>query len=746
MKHYLVLLFLCILVAIPELALAEEVEITLVPGVPARPVPLAPGVSLDDLRLAVVDLDLEAGAAPRRRTFTFAGRALPVMPAIATAPYQVSTVRVGGRPYLLARAERYVGAGRVRSVTLRLAIDAGSGLRPPPVPEGWAEALPDPDPVLAIVTTRIIAQRSDRLDQYVRWRESQGFTVFVGTEADWDVESEVEPDGRAERIRAWLRSVRDEHGLGYVLLIGDPSPNGRDGVPMKLTHPLNAVVGTYPYELQDHIDPVPTDHYYSDLDGNWDLDEDGRFGVYPLDRGPNSINWEPDALVGRLPVYWDNADQLDEILEAIMAFEANPDPGYRHRVLLPAAFIGFEGSPTITGGTYRRTIDGAGALEQIHAVAPSLDPEVELIRFYEEDGLISSELPHERPLDNWELIREWTDGAGLVVAVGHGSPEGIYRAVWMGDHDGNGNPDGGEIFSEPFLSSWDVGELWDTPPGFVFLSTCEAGWPEFFENLGFATLANGSLATVASSRIAVGSGGDFEPDPGFGDADTLAYTFAYLVLEGMTAGAAMAYLRYGLPADDWGYQGGYPMNGYGWLGKLEFNLYGDPLLSLGRCEDDEACAAATACQSSGRCAQGFCVYDEPPVDCSALDSECTVGRCDPDTGECRAEPVPDGTDCDDGQYCTEGDTCAEGVCVAGEPRVCDPRSGYTVTCSEEADDCRYEPLDDPDPDPGDPDDPELFGSAGDCQGCRTAPRPAAPWLWRLCLGWLGTGSLDGPSE
>jgi len=77
--------------------------------------------------------------------------------------------------------------------------------------------------VLAIVTTQRIVEHSQALTRYVRWREAQGLRVIVGTEADWDQSTELSSARRPERIRGWLRSIRNESGLGQVLLIGDPS-------------------------------------------------------------------------------------------------------------------------------------------------------------------------------------------------------------------------------------------------------------------------------------------------------------------------------------------------------------------------------------------------------------------------------------------------------------------------------------------------------------------------------------------
>jgi hypothetical protein len=102
--------------------------------------------------------------------------------------------------------------------------------------------------------------------------------------------------------------------------------------------------------------------------------------------------------------------------------------------------------------------------------------------------------------------------------------------------------------------------------------------------------------------------------------------------------------------------------------------------------DNNACTVGDACQN-GVCRPGA------PLDCSALDSACARGVCDPVTGACAAEPINEGLACDDGDACTQTDTCQAGACVGSNPvdcvaqdqchvaGVCDPLTG---TCSNPA--------------------------------------------------------------
>ncbi len=57
------------------------------------------------------------------------------------------------------------------------------------------------------------------------------------------------------------------------------------------------------------------------------------------------------------------------------------------------------------------------------------------------------------------------------------------------------------------------------------------------------------------------------------------------------------------------------------------------------------------------------------VDCSHLDSDCSVGECNPADGSCSATAINEAQDCEDGSLCTTGDTCHAGACE-GTPVDC----------------------------------------------------------------------------
>ena len=151
----------------------------------------------------------------------------------------------------------------------------------------------------------------------------RGFTVEVVTEDVWGGGT---GDTAAENIRDWLSNNYENKNIEYVLLIGNPDPNSGD-VPMKMLWPRSDA---------EKYRNSPSDYYYADLTGNWDLDNDGLYGEREDDFGTGGVDRNWDVLVGRIP-YYGNMNDLDAILAKIIAYEneTSNEAVWRQNVLLP---------------------------------------------------------------------------------------------------------------------------------------------------------------------------------------------------------------------------------------------------------------------------------------------------------------------------------------------------------------------------------------------------------------------------
>lgn len=111
--------------------------------------------------------------------------------------------------------------------------------------------------------------------------------------------------------------------------------------------------------------------------------------------------------------------------------------------------------------------------------------------------------------------------------------------------------------------------------------------------------------------------------------------------------------------------------------------------------DGTACDDGSVCTDDEACLAGACVGTLP--DCSAFDGICSIGVCDPESGECGEEPLMDGTACDDGSLCTDDEACLAGSCVGTQPdcTAFDGEDTCTVgACNPETGACEAAPADD----------------------------------------------------
>ena len=111
------------------------------------------------------------------------------------------------------------------------------------------------------------------------------------------------------------------------------------------------------------------------------------------------------------------------------------------------------------------------------------------------------------------------------------------------------------------------------------------------------------------------------------------------------------------------------------------------------CDDDDPC-------TEDRCypfiAEGICYF--VPVDCDDGNS-CTLDTCDPTSGACGHQALPEDSPCDDADACSLDDLCTGGACV-GSAVTCDDGDACTLgVCDSLSGDCAFLPA----PCPGDQD-------------------------------------------
>gem|GEM_PF-6914877 len=403
-----------------------------------------------------------------------------------------------------------------------------------------------------IITTSDIKSNSNKLNAFIDHKESLGYEVRVITENDFGALAGEYPNRKAEKIRQWLKNNYITLGIKYVLLIGNPSTyesyTGEGDIPMKMCWP-NRINGL-------PTDSTPTDAFYSDLSGDWDLDGDGLYGELDEDYGPaGGVDFAPEVIAGRIPVY--NADyaSLDRILQKIIDYESDSSRGWRKSALMPMSFLTqyFDGAVlgekvkddlfTPNGYSYWRIYQQGSGKCGTHSSYPS------------DQDLRADSGTRDRWAANPYGIVCWVGHGGDVVAqVGWSSALPYYDCV------------DGWFFQSDYCSHLD-----DDHPSFTFQCSCNNGYPETTNNLQYSILRQGGITTVASTRVSWFGGETYDTIPGYNSNSGIAYEYIKRLVQQLPGGDALAEVKVSNPL---------PM-GNGWLQNFyDFNIYGDPSLGI----------------------------------------------------------------------------------------------------------------------------------------------------------------------
>lgn len=395
-----------------------------------------------------------------------------------------------------------------------------------------------------IVTTKAVAAGSAKLSAFLQYKKNLGHSVAVITEDDYDGLTGQAPNGRAEKIRKWLQTNYSAKGIVYVLLIGDPTPGGTGStaVPMKMCYPRNTST------IYTQYNPTPTDEFYAELSGNWDLNGDGVFGVFGQDTAAGGIDSSDEVVVGRIPVYGTNFAALDAILQKTIAYESEDasTAEWRKQVLLPMSY-----SDTST--------DGANLGERINTNL--LSPAgYSSFRMYQQGSCSSSfnsSFGSDAELTSDAVKGRWQGSAyGLVTWWGHGSQ----TLAALG---------GGSTWCGTLFASNEAASLSDLQPAVTFQVSCLNAYPEQSDNLSYSLLKNGAVATVGATRVSwyyVGQT-NFSGSPSNAG---LSYEFTRRMVQGSSVGKAMVDTRAAVSFS----------SDSMFMNRLDFNLYGDPEISL----------------------------------------------------------------------------------------------------------------------------------------------------------------------
>lgn len=315
-----------------------------------------------------------------------------------------------------------------------------------------------------ILTTSNIVASSSELTNFVAAKEARGFTVQVVpntpvAQGGWcGSTGGATGDVAATCLRDWLESNytngSGEAEIAYALLIGNPHPTSGD-VPMKMCKPINN---------------CPSDFFYADLTGDWDINTNGVYGEwadYNTNGGPDLTT---EVIVGRIPYYGDTSD-LDAILRDTIDYEdaLASESAWRNRSLLPA-------SPVAYGGIWG---DYRGFLFSQHLRNSTLTSENNLnYRVYEQTHGLNPP-PESVPTTYGKVAAAWEQSRpGAIFWFQHGMP----------------------TYTVDIMNSAHAEQASITEQAFAFQGSCLNAQPETTNNLAYTLVRKGCISTVAATR------------------------------------------------------------------------------------------------------------------------------------------------------------------------------------------------------------------------------------------------------
>ena len=391
-----------------------------------------------------------------------------------------------------------------------------------------------------IVTTSEIRAASTMLSTFESHKASRGFNVQVFDETDWGGMN-LTGDPAAEALREFLKVAHAQYNLEYLLIVGDPRDNSGP-IPMKTLYPRIPGDAGMPLAAA-----VPSDYYYADTTGNWDLDGDtdyGEFGSITGDFGPGGIDRNHEMLVGRIPVYGTSNNQsqfnqsvqaLDHILTKTIDYQNEADISWRYTTLIAA-----EGANRLFYGEQIKD-----ALLQPNGISD--------YRVYDSVGISLLDPPDADTTSVPNVKAGWdATNPGIVTWLTHGGGTGA-AAV---------------------MDTSTAATLNDNFPVMTWQASCFNSQPSNPNNLSYELLINGAIATVGFTEISHGPGSavDLTSDAHVSGIAGLGYGYIKrIAIDQLTVGQALMELK----RDSTLYN-----RSWYWQNHVGANLYGDPEVSL----------------------------------------------------------------------------------------------------------------------------------------------------------------------
>ena len=373
------------------------------------------------------------------------------------------------------------------------------------------------------------------------------------------------------KIKNCIQFFYENNGTQWVLLAGDDEQVPSRSIKTAEEHP-------------GHDEGlVSCDSYYTDLDHNWDSNDDGLWAT-DLD----DFDLIPEVYVGRLTA--NNVEEMQKLVSNILSYEKIPPIGeWMTRAFMAGAMLVFDED---WNNNSQIDYGECDANRHFNFLSQRLPPNWSCLLQAEAEGLSPSQYTYNESLTVSHLEDRINEGNGIVYITGHGNPKGMYRTIFMEDYDDDGLFDQS---GDPLLNAYPIDNKISVPVitttmthlkplqtlGMYYLGGCSTGtFDEDYDSLAEYFLKTTAIGCIAGSHVVWGEDQWFEREHGGWYSEGLQSRFLEYLLQYNQPGRALALAKqdYIDDIENLSEDLEFP----GWSDRIlkQFNLLGDPEVNI----------------------------------------------------------------------------------------------------------------------------------------------------------------------
>ncbi|MHA1673136.1 MAG: C25 family cysteine peptidase [Promethearchaeota archaeon] len=414
------------------------------------------------------------------------------------------------------------------------------------------------------------------LQRLANWKSQKGVSAKIITISE--INKQYSGKDTQERMKECIKDNYENYNTSWVLLAGDDQ-----NVPSRQAY-IPEVFFEYPYDG----DTVSCDSYYTDLDNDWDSNDDGFWGDFDHDE----FDYHAEIYVGRLTA--NDTLEMGSLVNNIISYETAPPEGdWIGRALFGSTILFYSEDWDDDGEADYLTGDYNRFNHFINETLDTMDVNLTTNFLGEAEGLVPSKYYYDTPVSENNLVDALDAGNSIGVICGHGSPELMVRTIFTTDYDGDGLLDrNGSMFDgasaidvtqgAPLINTQSQLAANQEKLGFYYLGGCSVGTFDDEEGdcLTEFFLKTTAIGCIGGSQVVWGEDEWIEREHGGWYSEGLTYRFWEQFTNTQHPGQALALAKEDYVSDllnsayDDDSRPYYPS----WENKTlkQFNLFGDP--------------------------------------------------------------------------------------------------------------------------------------------------------------------------